>query len=147
MGSGTTISLCHQAGDNLSRSLRPALVEVHEFAGRIALDAAMTRRLVIVVEELLVNLLEHSGESAGGGQLSASLRLDETARGLVLRLEDDGVPFDPRGAGAVDMPNQDRGGGVGLALVKAFAQIESYTTKSGLNRLTLRMNPRRDPAE
>ena len=147
MGSGTTISLCHRAGEDLSRSLRPALVEVHEFAGRIALDAAMTRRLAIVAEELLVNLLEHSGESARGGELNASLRLDEKARGLSLTLEDDGAPFDPRDTGAVDMPNLDRGGGVGLALVKAFAQIEGYTSVGGRNRLSLRMNPRRDPAE
>ena len=44
------------------------------------------------------------------------------------------------------MPNAERGGGVGLALVKAFAQIESYVSEGGLNRLTLRMNPRRDSA-
>ncbi|GAC1408134.1 MAG: hypothetical protein NVSMB69_09170 [Novosphingobium sp.] len=147
MGSGTTISLCHRAGDDLSRSLRPALVEVHEFAGRIALDAAMTRRLAIVAEELLVNLLEHGGESAQGGELSASLRLEDTDRGLTLSLEDDGAPFDPRAVGPADMPNPERGGGVGLALVKAFAQIEGYASDGGRNRLWLRMNPRRDPAE
>jgi serine/threonine-protein kinase RsbW len=147
MGSGTTISLCHRAGDDLSHGLRPALVAVHEFAGRIALDAAMTRRLAIVAEELLVNLLEHSGESVDGGELNASLRIDDAAEGLTLTLEDDGIPFDPRDSGAVDMPNLDRGGGVGLALVKAFAQIESYGTSDGVNRLALTMNPRRDPAE
>ena len=147
MGSGTTISLCHQAGEDLSRTLRTALVEVHEFAGRIAIDAAMTRRLAIVAEELLVNLLEHGAESALGGALNASLRLDQTAEGLALTLEDDGVAFDPRGVGPVAMPNPERGGGVGLALVKAFAQIEGYTSEDGLNRLTLRMNPRRNPTD
>jgi anti-sigma regulatory factor (Ser/Thr protein kinase) len=144
MASGTTISLCHRAGDDLSGVLRPALVEVHEFAARILLDAAMTRRLAIVAEELLINLLEHGAELASGRDLNVSLRMDEAADGLALSLEDDGVPFDPRAVGPFDLPNPERGGGVGLALVKAFAQIEGYASKDGLNRLTLRMSPRRD---
>lgn len=144
MASGTTISLCHRAGDDLSRALRPALVAVHEYAARIALDAAMTRRLAIVAEELMINLLEHGSAAAGREQLNATLRLDRTDDGLVLALEDDGAPFDPRGAGPVEMPNAERGGGVGLALVKAFAQIDDYATENGQNRLILRMNPRRD---
>lgn len=144
MAARTTISLNHRADADLSRALRPALVEVHEFAAAIALDAAMTRRLAIVAEELLVNLLEHGAESAPGGEINATLRLDHADDGLALLLEDDGAPFDPRGMGPVDMPNAERGGGVGLALVKAFAQIESYVSEGGLNRLTLRMNPRRD---
>jgi anti-sigma regulatory factor (Ser/Thr protein kinase) len=144
MASGTTISLCHRAGDDLSRALRPALVEVHEFAGRIALDAAMTRRLAIVAEELLVNLLEHGASSGPSGALNAALQIDQTPERLELMLEDDGPSFDPRGAEPADMPNMDRGGGVGLALVKAFAQIDSYASAGGVNRLCLRMNRRRE---
>ena len=144
MAARTTVSLNHRAEDDLSRALRPALVEVHEFAARIALDAAMTRQLVIVAEELMVNLLEHGAESAPGGEINATLRLDHSDDGLALVLEDDGAPFDPRGVGSVDMPNAERGGGVGLALVKAFAQIDDYVSEGGVNRLTLRMNPRRD---
>ena len=146
MAARTTISLNHRAEDDLSRALRPALVEVHEFAARIALDAAMTRRLVIVAEELLINLLEHGTESAPSGEISATLQIDHAVDDLALALEDDGAPFDPRGVGPVDLPNAERGGGVGLALVKAFAQIEDYVTERGRNCLTLRMNPRRDSA-
>ena len=146
MAARTTVSLNHRAEDDLSRALRPALVEVHEFAARIALDAAMTRRLVIVAEELLVNLLEHGAEAAPGGEINATLRIDHADDGLALLLEDDGAPFDPRDVGPVDMPNPERGGGVGLALVKAFAQIDGYSSLGGLNRLTLHMNPRRDSA-
>ena len=143
MASGTTISLCHRAGDDLSRALRPALVAVHEYAAQIALDAAMTRRLAIVAEELMINLLEHGAAMAGCTELNATLRLDQAGDGVVMVLEDDGAPFDPRGAGQVELPNAERGGGVGLALVKAFAQIDDYVTERGCNRLTLRMNSRR----
>ena len=146
MASGTTISLCHRAGDDLARALRPALVAVHEYAGRIALDAAMTTRLAIVAEELLTNLLEYGADAAPEGELHVNLRLDQGEAGLGLVLEDDGAPFDPRGVGPIDMPNAERGGGVGLALVKAFAQIDDYASEGGLNRLSLRMNPRRDEA-
>lgn len=146
MAARTTVSLTHRAENDLSRALRPALVEVHEFAARIALDAAMTRRLAIVAEELLVNLLEHGAESTPGGEINATLRIDQTDDSLALLLEDDGAPFDPRAVGPLDMPNAERGGGVGLALVKAFAQIESYASKDGLNRLVLSMNPRREGA-
>ena len=145
MALGTTISLSRRAGEDPSRVLRPALVAVLEFAGRAAYDAAMARRLAIVAEELLVNLLEHGIAAVEGGDLEITLRLDQTDEALVLALEDDGLAFDPRDVAPVDMPNAERGGGVGLALVKAFATIEDYASEAGCNRLTLTMNPRREP--
>lgn len=144
MALGTTISLRHKAGGELSRALRPALVEVHEFAGRAALDAAMTRRLAIVAEELLVNLLEHAIPANPNGEIAVALKLDWRDDTLFLALEDDSVRFDPRRVTLLELPNAERGGGVGLALVKAFATIDDYASADGRNCLTLRMNPRRD---
>lgn len=144
MALGTTISLRHKTGQDLSRALRPVLVDVHEFAGRAALDAAMTRRLAIVAEELLINLLEHAIPTADSGEIACSLKLEWREDTLFLALEDDSVRFDPRRVTLLELPNADRGGGVGLALVKAFATIDDYVSADGINCLTLRMNPRPD---
>lgn len=144
MASGTTISLCHRPGDNPSRVLRMALDAVREYATRVALDAAMTRQLTIVAEELMINLLEHGAAADGCARINVTLRLDLADEALVLVLEDNGTPFDPRSVAPVDLPNAERGGGVGLALVKAFARIDDYVTENGRNRLTLQMNSRRE---
>lgn len=120
------------------------LVDVHHFAGQVALDAAMTRRLAIVAEELLVNLLEHAIPTSASGEIAVSLRLEWREDTLFLALEDDSVRFDPRRVTLLELPNAVRGGGVGLALVKAFATIDDYASADGRNCLTLRMNSRAD---
>lgn len=90
-------------------------------------------RLCIIVEELITNLCEH-GVCDSAHDIALGLwRHDSNVQ---LTIEDNGAPFDPRGMpDAREIPR--RGGGVGLKLVKAWAQILGYETVKGRNRLEL----------
>lgn len=136
MVSGTTISHCHKAGHALSDAMVAATGAVDSFAGAQNLDRIAARRLAIIVEEVVANLLEHAAHDR---DIAFNLMLGPDQGGVIVTLEDDSDPFDPRTIPIADMPNAERGGGVGLALVAAWADIVSYGSEGGWNRLVLRL--------
>ena len=93
-----------------------------------------------IVEELLTNVLCHG---SGGRDVAFRIELTLGSEGLLFALEDDGDPFDPRSAPEVQMPNAERGGGVALALVRAWTEVVSYDSVAGRNRLVLRFRSQR----
>lgn len=113
------------------RGLATALV----FAGDAALGDEASEKLAIVVEEWLINVVEH-GEAAPDSRIALSL---ERLEGLVrLTVTDAGQAFDPREA-VFEGPNLERGGGVGLALIQAWTHIAAYRRRAGRNRLVLEL--------
>ena len=138
MVSRTTISHRHKAGQDLSDALLTATAAVHSFARTEGVELALSQRLAVVTEELVTNLIEHAPH---GRDVAFGLVLERDANGLLLALEDDSEAFDPRDAPKPDMPDPVRGGGVGLALVKAWTDIVSYDCEGGRNRLVLRFHP------
>lgn len=134
MVSGTTISHCHKAGRELSDALLAATGAVEAFAGTAELDRVTARRLAIIVEEIVANILDHA---AHGRDIAFTLSLHPDEGGPLVTLEDDSDAFDPRSVAPAEAPNPDRGGGVGLALVAAWADIVSYDSTGGRNRLVL----------
>jgi anti-sigma regulatory factor (Ser/Thr protein kinase) len=107
-----------------------------DFAADAGLGDDTGARLCIIVEELVVNLVEHAG-LAPPDQLVLDMAWD--GRDVTMVLTDPGPPFDPRVAPPPgDLP-PERGGGAGLAMVQAWAHIESYVRFGGINRLTLRL--------
>ena len=91
-------------------------------------------RLAIMIEELLANLFEH-GRTEPDSVIV--LRLARYPDHVQLVLEDGGPAFHPASADP-DAPIPERGGGAGLALVRAWAEHLSYATEPELNRLELR---------
>jgi len=134
MVSGTTISHCHRSGQELSDALVAATNAVETFAGEQELDRITARRLAIIVEEIVANLLDHAVHDR---DIAFNLSLRRGESGLLVTLEDDSDPFDPRSVAPAEMPNSERGGGVGLTLVAAWADIISYDSAGGWNRLVL----------
>jgi anti-sigma regulatory factor (Ser/Thr protein kinase) len=100
-----------------------------EAAGLAAVDAD---RLCIVTEELLTNVLEHGG--ATRARLSFALEEGSVSIGL----SDNGAPFDP-GTAPTEIVRQERGGGAGLALIRAWTNLLSSGRTDGINRLKLSM--------
>lgn len=98
---------------------------------RLADDAA--EKLAIIVEEWLVNVVEH-----GGGPGRIMLRLERRAGCVRVMFSDAGAPFDPR-AVVFEGPNAERGGGAGLALIKAWSRIADYRRRGGRNRVVLEL--------
>ena len=127
----------------MSDIVHSAIVATFQFAGEQALPATTTRRLAIIVEEIVTNVLCHASD---GRDIALTLRLHHGEDGLFVTLEDDSIPFDPRSAPLRELPNPDRGGGVGLALVKAWTKIVSYDCEGRQNRLVLQLHPSGDPA-
>lgn len=89
--------------------------------------------IALVVEELLFNLVDH-GDAPADDPIMLILR--QSPEGVRLVLDSGGTPFDPREARA-DRAIPDRGGGAGLALVRAWSRIEASESVDGRNRLRL----------
>lgn len=110
-----------------------AVAVARAFAEECSLDADAAARLAIVVEELVCNLVDYAGLAPDA---LIGLRLERMPNAVALILEDGGKPFDPRRAEAPELP-PDRGGGAGLAMIRAWAKIEDYRPDGGINRLIL----------
>ena len=123
-------------GCNGPDAVRVMLPVVHRFIEErdIAIDPAA--KLAIVVEELVANLVEHGGIDEKG---EVELTLVHIGDGVLIELADSGPPFDPRAAVSDDVV-PTRGGGAGIDLVRAWAEITDYRSADGWNRLSLRLN-------
>ena len=108
------------------------------FSTGAGLDSDAAARLAIVVEELVANLVDH-GDLPEGTPIE--LEFSQQARGVILVLVDNGAPFDLRLAPEPGELPPERGGGAGLALVRAWAQVETYARVDDRNRLELWLNP------
>ena len=73
--------------------------------------------------------------------LKLDLALTAELDGVRLTLEDDGVAFDPTADTDFAGPDRLTGGGVGLALVRTWADELAYARIDGRNRLELRLRP------
>ena len=105
------------------------------FATDARLADGAADRLAIVVEELITNIVEHSGAPSDSAII---LKLEQVGAGVRLTVTDAGVAFDPRTAEDKG-PNLERGGGAGIALIRAWSEIEGYHRLSGRNRLVIRL--------
>lgn len=90
-------------------------------------------RLCIVVEELFANLYDHGGLK---DEDEVELALASAPDGIHVSMFDPGTPFDPWvAAPRTDRPS--RGGGAGIDLVRAWAQLISYQPSADGNRLDI----------
>jgi anti-sigma regulatory factor (Ser/Thr protein kinase) len=99
-------------------------------------------RVRLVLEELLTNLVMHGRFPRG--RAPARVALEVTEGEVEVTIEDAAEPFDPRGAADPALPpslDDDRLGGLGLALVRRMADIRAYGRGAGgvnLTRLRVR---------
>lgn len=115
-----------------------ALAAVREFAKATGCDADARAHLAIIVEELVLNIVEH-GAPPPGDPIEVTFAC--TAGRIALEMRDGGRFFDPR---AADLPGDlppERGGGAGIALVRAWATITGYERVDGRNHLRLALTP------
>jgi serine/threonine-protein kinase RsbW len=113
------------------RAVTKAIALSRRFSEGLGLPADTADTLALVVEEWLMNVVEH-GDPAEDGPIDL---IFERHEGFVrLTITDMAAAFDPRGATS-DGPNEERGGGAGLALIHAWATIRSYQRTDGRNRV------------
>ena len=136
MGAGKRFSARVSAGDDPAAASLAALAAAEDFAHEAGLDARGGARLAVVVEELVSNAIRHGAE---GGAIAIDLTLEAGEGEIALLLIDDGVAFDPTADRNFSGPDAESGGGVGLALVKAWANAFRYTRDGGRNLIELRL--------
>jgi anti-sigma regulatory factor (Ser/Thr protein kinase) len=132
MGTVERFSATVQPRDDAAPAILAALEATERFAMRAALAPAVAARLSIVVEELVSNALRHGGD---GRAITVELSLTESDGQVRLDLADDGAAFDPTAERRFDGPDRESGGGVGLALIRAWAGEIAYARERGLNRV------------
>jgi len=116
--------------------------EVEAFGAEQGLPRAVLFKVRLVLEELILNLIDHAIGSATS-RIDVSIHQEPSK--VILLLEDDGNPFDPRLAPAFhkNKPLEERGPrGMGIHLVRSTAEEISYDRIGARNRL--RVVVRRD---
>jgi anti-sigma regulatory factor (Ser/Thr protein kinase) len=113
----------------------PVAEEVEAFCAQHELPKPTHARVRMVIEELILNQIDHATGSATDG---IELRIDLETKRVVIVLEDDADPFDPRSAPEFDksLPlEQRRSRGMGLQLVRSLAEDLTYERVDSRNRL------------
>jgi anti-sigma regulatory factor (Ser/Thr protein kinase) len=113
---------------------------LEQCAETIGLSMRGTFRLQLLVEEVVMNIVENAHMDQA--EHSVVIGLFAKASGLVIRIEDDGAPFDPTSYPEATLPEQlvdAEIGGLGLHLVRAYADGYRYQRAEDKNILTLQL--------
>src|SRR5690242_14765394 len=110
------------------------------FAARHGLPEPERARLLVILDELFTNVVDHGNKEPGAkGGVEISLAFE--ANRLTIEFVDDGLPFDPLTAPVPEIEGPAEGrpvGGVGLLIVRSLVDEFGYTREGGRNRLVLR---------
>jgi anti-sigma regulatory factor (Ser/Thr protein kinase) len=121
--------------DRLPQIQRFVLEQAHSFG----LSGEACRRLSLVLEEMVVNVIQHAyGQDRGELEVHCR-RTGSDQPGFCVTLVDHGCPFDPLRFGKPDMKLgiDDRPvGGLGIFLAREMADKISYIRRGRANRLT-----------
>ena len=111
---------------------------VEEFARRYTLPAAERSRLLIVLDELFTNAVNHGRFGTAATSIEIVFTLE--AGRLTIDFSDDGRPFDPliTAPPDLDQPVADRPiGGLGLHILRSLVDHARYSRDCNRNRLVL----------
>jgi serine/threonine-protein kinase RsbW len=116
---------------------------VDEVSDRFELPRACRVVLQIVVEEAVSNIIRHGFPNAPPApEDRINLAMDDDTAWVTLRIDDNGIPFDPhsvptpqRAATLEDM----QPGGQGIHLIRRRTAAMDYTRRDGRNWLALRI--------
>lgn len=114
-----------------AEAIAQAAAATRAFADDQLLNDDELARLCIVVEELVANLYDHGGLTEAD---IIELGLAHDPAGIRVSISDPGNPFDPWSA-LLSVERNERGGGVGIEIVRSWAEFISYRTETEGNRL------------
>jgi anti-sigma regulatory factor (Ser/Thr protein kinase) len=125
---------------------------VDDFAQRLSLPASTAFAIQLCCEEVFSNIVRHGlkgsalgeiGEEGEKDENGIKLCLDHVHRSVILRIDDQAEAFDPL---AIDSPLHPQSvaeasvGGLGIHLVRKFAQDVRYERRGQTNSLTMRFD-------
>lgn len=108
---------------------------IHEFCGKHTSDREKVNRLALCIEELAGNVVSYGKK--GNKPLTIDIRVIVSDDGIIFRLRDDGVPFNPiryddERASAI-------GENMGIRIIRGLAKEVRYTHAIGMNNLMIRI--------
>lgn len=104
------------------------------FAVRSGVPAEVSQRLLVVLDEVLSNVVNHALAGSEPGTREVRLRIRLMPTMVQLQIIDDGPPFDPAAYRAKERPPE---GGAGLLFVRGLMDEVKFTRWRGHNRLTV----------
>ena len=111
---------------------------VEETGARLGLPRSVTDPLTLAVDESLSNIVQHGYQDKVG---TIEIEMERQADAVVVRLRDQGPPFNPTGVPDPDLRlplNQRPIGGLGVYLARRSVDSVVYErTAAGDNQLTL----------
>ena len=111
---------------------------LHQQLDETGCSMAIALQLELVVEEAFVNIATHA-YTQPGGTASFTCEVDRTARQIMLRFKDQGIPFDPLQSPDPDTTlkaDERKIGGLGIYLIKKTMDKCEYVYEQGSNILT-----------
>lgn len=125
----------------------PGLFEsVENFGSDNNVPEANVYVINLILDELITNYVTHSVGLVESPKIYVTVKFDDD--GLVLVFEDSGPLFDPTVVEIGSDPPQPReadGGGVGLHLIRSYADQIQYTALGGRNRIVFRCSVDQPP--
>lgn len=119
---------------------RAEIARVHstlaEFLDEEGVPPGMAHRVKLVVEELVVNVIQHAFADDAKHAILLDVRTEPG--GIAVVVEDDGKPFDPRAVSPLkigELLEAGRSGGLGVAIIKKMARDLEYVRAGGRNRV------------
>lgn len=115
---------------------------VEETCDRAEIPHGEFLRLMLLIEELFVNTVEHG--HGGGSDAPVQLGLVISASSIVVEYEDTAPPFNPLAAPpapseAVDVDDRPIGG-LGIVLITTMAEDVAYARRDDRNRIIFRVS-------
>jgi sigma-B regulation protein RsbU (phosphoserine phosphatase) len=120
---------------------------IETFCRELPVPIKPTRKLKIVFDEILNNIISYGYTDEDSHQIE--IEVDPIPEGIVVRITDDGIPFNPleREKPSTDLPIDDREiGGLGVHLVMGMVDELIYERRDDLNVLRLVLHFSREDA-
>jgi serine/threonine-protein kinase RsbW len=111
---------------------------VAKLAAEFGLPPALVHRLDLCVTEIVTNVIGHGYPDGSGG--TVSIRFWRQPEQILIRIDDDGKPFDPTSYVSPELPSslsEASDGGRGIRLVRHFADGLHYLRDAAVNQLTV----------
>ncbi|MDE0443902.1 MAG: DUF924 family protein [Gammaproteobacteria bacterium] len=126
---------------NDGAELERVAAAVDEFAHGHRLPEADRFQIQLCLEEILEYIIEHGYDDLAEHEIEVRLEIDEDSRTLVIRTADDGCGVDPESymfqPSSDTIEEENVLDGLGLNLVRSYAEELSYRRENGMNHLTL----------
>jgi anti-sigma regulatory factor (Ser/Thr protein kinase) len=117
---------------------------IHKWAKKASLSTHSENELLLAAEEVYINIVRYAYPESLG-KVTIHCRIDEDS--LVLKIKDEGIPFNPSqlpGPHLVSCLKERKVGGLGVFLMRRFADNVKYEKQGKYNVLTLVKSKKRD---